>query len=71
MESAFLSSPEEALAHFDVLEQNGLSDEQVQKNLEKYGRNGTVCLYLLVGKSSHLSCSAARRSRNTVMGTRS
>ena len=41
MESAFLSSPEEALAHFQVLEQNGLSDQQVEKNLAKYGRNGT------------------------------
>lgn len=40
MESAFLSSPAEALEHFQVLAENGLSADQVQKNLKKYGPNG-------------------------------
>ncbi len=42
MEVAYLSSPEEALGHFGVVEQKGLSDIQVQKATDKYGRNGTV-----------------------------
>lgn len=42
METAYLSSTEQALAHFQVIESQGLSDPQVHKALEKYGRNGTV-----------------------------
>ncbi len=42
MEAAYLSSPEEALGLFGVVEQEGLSDVQVQKATDKYGRNGTV-----------------------------
>ena len=42
MEAAYLSSPEEALDYFGVTEQHGLSDSQVQKATDKYGRNGTV-----------------------------
>jgi len=42
MEAAYLSTPEEALKHFQVTEQSGLSGPQVQDALRKYGRNGTV-----------------------------
>jgi len=42
MDAAFLSSPKEALEHFRVEEQKGLSDRRVQEATEKYGRNGTV-----------------------------
>lgn len=42
MEVAYLASPKEALGHFGVVEQEGLSDIQVQKATDKYGRNGTV-----------------------------
>lgn len=42
MEAAYLSSPEEALRNFDVAEEKGLSDLQVQKATAQYGRNGTV-----------------------------
>jgi len=40
MEYAHTKSTEEALAHFDVEEAGGYSDEQVKKSLEKYGLNG-------------------------------
>ncbi|KAI9292126.1 calcium ATPase [Neoconidiobolus thromboides FSU 785] len=39
MESAFLLSTEEVLRQFSVTLENGLNDEQVKKNEEKYGRN--------------------------------
>jgi hypothetical protein len=42
MEAAYLSSTQQALQHFGVSESQGLSDIQVQKATEKYGRNGTV-----------------------------
>ena len=42
MEAAYLSSTEEALRHFEVSESHGLSHLQVQKAIEKHGRNGTV-----------------------------
>lgn len=42
METAYLSSTEQALQHFQVNESQGLSDLQVQQATEKYGRNGTV-----------------------------
>ena len=41
MESAFLASPEAALKHFEVSEQNGLSSAQVNTARSKYGPNGT------------------------------
>ena len=42
MDASYLSSTEEALEHFKVNEDQGLSEQQVRKALEKYGRNGTV-----------------------------
>lgn len=42
MEAAYLSSPYEALDQFSVSEEKGLSDAQVRKAVDKYGRNGTV-----------------------------
>lgn len=42
MDTAYLASPENALDFFQVSEQDGLSDSQVQQALNKYGRNGTV-----------------------------
>jgi hypothetical protein len=42
MEASFLSTVEETLEFFQVDEQQGLSDQDVQKALERYGRNGTV-----------------------------
>ena len=42
MDTPFLSSTQKALDHFQVKEQQGLSEQQVQRSLEKYGRNGTV-----------------------------
>lgn len=42
MEAAYLVSTEDVLRHFEVTEQDGLSDLMVQKATEKYGRNGTV-----------------------------
>lgn len=42
MDSAYLSTPDEALKNFSVLEDEGLSDTQVRAAIAKYGRNGTV-----------------------------
>lgn len=47
MEAAYLVSSEDALRHFQVTEQNGLSDVLVQRATEKYGRNGNVQLNTL------------------------
>lgn len=47
MDTAYLSSTEQALQHFEVNESQGLSDRQVQKATEKYGRNGIVHAYAL------------------------
>lgn len=40
MEGAFLSSPEEALKHFQVTEKGGLTEYQVGAAAGKFGRNG-------------------------------
>jgi hypothetical protein len=40
MEAAYLSATEEVLKHFNVTEENGLSDKQVEKSLAKHGKNG-------------------------------
>lgn len=42
MDALYLVSTEKALEQFQVNEQQGFSEQQVQKSLEKYGRNGTV-----------------------------
>lgn len=42
MDASYLSSTEQALEYFTVDEHRGLSEQQVQIALEKYGRNGTV-----------------------------
>ena len=46
MEAAYLSTTQEVLKHFDVKEDTGLSDAQVNVSKIKYGRNGiitTIC----------------------------
>lgn len=40
MENAYSCSTEEVLNNFSVTETDGLSDTQVKKSVEKYGRNG-------------------------------
>lgn len=40
MELAFTKSVEEVCAHFSVDENVGLTDDQVRRALEKYGKNG-------------------------------
>ena len=42
MDASYLSSTEQALEHFAVDENQGLSEQQIQRALGKYGRNGTV-----------------------------
>ena len=42
MDASYLSSTEQALEYFEVNENQGLSEQKVQKALGKYGRNGTV-----------------------------
>ncbi|CAD6575628.1 MAG: hypothetical protein ASARMPRED_007405 [Alectoria sarmentosa] len=39
MDASYLTSTEEALEHFKVDEQQGLSEQQVQSAIERYGRN--------------------------------
>ena len=41
MESAYLTSAAEALKHFSVTEEGGLSDSQVKALTAEHGRNGT------------------------------
>jgi len=41
MDNAFTRTPQEVLAHFQVTEQEGLSNQAVVASREKYGRNGT------------------------------
>ena len=42
MDASYLSSTEQALEFFAVDENKGLSEQQIQRALGKYGRNGTV-----------------------------
>ena len=45
MEKAWTATVEEALDHFHVRIAHGLSKEQVEANLRRYGTNGVlVCL---------------------------
>jgi len=40
MENAFTKTPAEALKHFGVIEQRGLSESQVLDARQKHGKNG-------------------------------
>lgn len=40
MENSFLSTPAEALKHFNVSEDTGLSTDAASKSRQKYGPNG-------------------------------
>lgn len=42
MENAYTRTPAEALQHFQVREEQGLSDQQVASLREKYGKNGML-----------------------------
>lgn len=44
MENAYTKTPAEALRHFQVEEQKGLSAQQVKSAREKHGKNGTLGL---------------------------
>lgn len=52
MEAAYLASTKEALDYFDVSEQVGLTDQEVEKAREQYGRNGILGYYPPSGASS-------------------
>jgi Ca2+ transporting ATPase len=41
MENAYTKTPSEALRHFGVTEDKGLSEPQVKTLREKHGKNGT------------------------------
>jgi Ca2+ transporting ATPase len=40
MENAYTKTPAEALRHFQVTEEKGLSEQQVTSLREKHGKNG-------------------------------
>lgn len=40
MDTAYVSSAEEVLEHFNVTEHDGLNDGAVEASRAKYGRNG-------------------------------
>lgn len=42
MDRAYLSSPQDVLAHFRVDQERGLSTDQVVKNRLAYGSNGRL-----------------------------
>ena len=44
MEDAFSKKYEEILEHFGVSESLGLSQEEVKRNREKYGPNGSLII---------------------------
>jgi len=48
MENAYNKSPDEVLDYFQVEEEKGLSDEGVVELRQKYGRNGTFLVALLL-----------------------
>lgn len=52
MDSAFLVSPEDALSHFGVAEQQGLSEQQVDRATKKFGRNGKIVVHLYILKAT-------------------
>jgi hypothetical protein len=72
MENAYTKSPAEALKHFQVTEEKGLSEQQVASLRAKHGKNGMLCCggtgpwseghQLMQGNS------AARRPANTHLG---
>jgi Ca2+ transporting ATPase len=41
MDNAYTKTPAEALRHFDVTEEKGLSQQQVATLRAKHGKNGT------------------------------
>jgi Ca2+ transporting ATPase len=45
MENAYTKTPTEALKHFQVTEDRGLSEQQVRSLREKHGKNCTLRLY--------------------------
>lgn len=46
MENAYTKTPAEALKHFQVTEDRGLSEQQVRSLREKHGKNCTLRLYV-------------------------
>ena len=44
MDQAYTRTTDEVTAYFGVDENVGLTDDQVQKNSEKYGANGEFCM---------------------------
>jgi Ca2+ transporting ATPase len=42
MENAYTKTPAEALKHFQVTEEKGLSEQQVKTLREKHGKNGML-----------------------------
>jgi magnesium-transporting ATPase (P-type) len=42
MENAYTRTPAEALKHFQVTEEKGLSEQQVKSLREKHGKNGML-----------------------------
>ena len=45
MENAYTKTPVEALKHFQVSEERGLSEQQVKSLRDKHGRNCTLRYY--------------------------
>ena len=46
MDQAFSQTADEVTAYFGVDENLGLNDEQVKKNIEKYGPNGELWCWI-------------------------
>tara|TARA_R110002003_G_scaffold129_2_gene12078 strand:- start:3978 stop:4133 length:156 start_codon:yes stop_codon:yes gene_type:complete len=51
MENAYTKTPAEALKHFQVTEEKGLSEQQVQSLREKHGKNGMRGLKQSMGRT--------------------
>jgi magnesium-transporting ATPase (P-type) len=44
MENAYIKTPAEALKHFQVTEEKGLSEQQVKDLRAKHGKNGMLAI---------------------------
>jgi len=53
MDNSFVKTSDEVLKHFNVTINDGLSTEQVEKNVEEYGKNGIIYIYIILNFSGN------------------
>jgi len=69
MENAYTKTPAEALQHFQVTEEKGLSEQQVKDLRAKHGKNGMLAMTRQEQRQrANARNSAARRPPNAHLG---